>query len=231
MKSVVSILLILPLFVFSQIQNSSENIPSIEVIGIAEKEIAPNKITIKIVLQENNDKIKISIEEQENKLKTKLKEQNFDTNKLLIQNVNSHLYRINRKTNDVNNRKEYSIIVSNSEEAYKVFKILDNINVKEAKIKETSHTDIQSHREEVKKLALQAAKKKATELLRSIGEEIDKPLLIKELEENSLSKTNLLSNIAVGYYKESNTESGTDYLELKPIKLQYAMYTKFKIKQ
>ena len=230
MKTILSILLFLPLLTFSQTQNSIDNVPSIEVIGIAEKEIAPNKITIKIVFQENNDKNTISIEEQENNLKSKLKEKNFDTSKLLIQNVNSYLYRINRKTSDVNNRKEYSIIVSNSEEAYKVFKILDEINVKEAKIIETSHTEIQNYRKEVKKLALQTAKEKATELLKSIGEEIDKPLLIKEIEENSIAQNNLLSNVAVGYYKEYKTENGADYLELQPIKLKYLMFAKFKIK-
>ena len=229
MKNIILILLFVPFFAFAQNQNNNETIPSIEVIGIAEKEFAPNKITIKIVLQENNDKNKISIDEQENKLKSKLRENGFDVNKLQIQNVNSYLYRINRKTNDVNNRKDYSIIVSNSEEAYKIFKILDEINVKEAKIIETSHSEIQSYRNDVKKLALQAAKEKASDLLKSIGESIDKPLLIKEIEESSIAQNNMLSNVAIGYYKEKK-EFGEEYLELQPIKLKYAIFAKFKIK-
>lgn len=180
-------------------------------------------------MQETNDKNKISIDEQETTLKEKLKANGFDLKNLVIRNANASLLKLSRKTNDVINRKEYLAKVSNSVEAYKVFKILDEINVKEASIFETSHTDIQIFRKEVKQLALKVAKEKATDLLNSIDEQIDKPLIIREIDENeSIQIKNTYSNVAVGYYQEET--SANDYLDIKPIKLKYQMFARFKIK-
>lgn len=229
MKTIIHFLLFFPLAFFGQNMNMVDNNPYIEVIGSAEKEIAPNIITLRIVLQETNDKNKITIDEQERTLKEKLKASGFDLKNLVIRNANASLLKLSRKTNDVINRKEYLAKVGNSVEAYKVFKILDEINVKEASIFETSHTDIQIFRKEVKQLALKVAKEKATHLLKSIDEQIDKPLIIREIDENeSIQIKNTYSNVAVGYYQEET--SANDYLDIKPIKLKYQMFARFKIK-
>jgi hypothetical protein len=67
-------------------------------------------------------------------------------------------------------------------------------------------------------------------LLKSIDEQIDKPLIIKEIEDNDfLLGRSSYSNVAVGQYKEES-KLDTDYLEIKPIKLKYAMFARFKIK-
>jgi uncharacterized protein len=86
MKTTIYILLLLPLALFGQSQNVVDNNPYIEVIGSAEKEIMPNIITIRIVLQETNDKNKIAIEEQERNLKESLKRDGFDLANLVIRN-------------------------------------------------------------------------------------------------------------------------------------------------
>lgn len=230
MKTIIHFLLFFPLAFFGQNMNMVDNNPYIEVIGSAEKEIAPNIITLRIILQETNDKNKITIDEQERTLKEKLKASGFDLKNLVIRNANASLLKLSRKTNDVINRKEYLAKVGNSVEAYKIFKILDEINVKEASIFETSHTDIQTFRKEVKQLALKVAKEKATDLLKSIDEQIDKPLIIREIDENeSIQIKNTYSNVAVGYYKDEET-STNDYLDIKPIKLKYQMFARFKIK-
>ncbi|WDF47177.1 SIMPL domain-containing protein [Chryseobacterium sp. KACC 21268] len=229
MKTIIHFLLFFPLAFFGQNMNMVDNNPYIEVIGSAEKEIAPNIITLRIVLQETNDKNKITIDEQERTLKEKLKAGGFDLKNLVIRNANASLLKLSRKTNDVINRKEYLAKVGNSVEAYKIFKILDEINVKEASIFETNHTDIQTFRKEVKQLALKVAKEKATDLLKSIDEQIDKPLIIREIDENeSIQIKNTYSNVAVGYYQEET--SANDYLDIKPIKLKYQMFARFKIK-
>lgn len=153
MKTIVLLLLLLPFAIYGQNQNMVDNNPYIEVIGSAEKEISPNIITLRIVLQETNDKNKISIDEQEKILKEKLGASGFDLKNLVIKNADASLLKLNRKTNDVINRKEYLAKVGNSTEAGKIFKILDDINVKEAGIFETSHTEIHVFRKEVKRLA------------------------------------------------------------------------------
>jgi uncharacterized protein YggE len=229
MRITVLLLLLFPATFFAQQKETSDNIPSIEVIGTAEKELAPNKITIGITLQEEMGKNKTTIDQLEAALKAGLKDNKLDVSKLLVQRVNSFLYRINRKTNEVNNRRDYLMTVGGSEEAFTVFRVLDELNVKEAKIVELSHTDIINERSEVKKMALVAAKTKAAEMLKAIGETIDKPLLIREVEEDGAPVRPYLSNVAVGFEK-SKYESADGYLELQPIKLKYMMYAKFKIK-
>lgn len=226
MKALITLLLLIPLFASAQQITTLDNIPYIEVIGIAEKEITPNIITFKISLQENNDKNKINIEEQERKLIAQLKEEKLDFNKLLIDNSNIHTSKLKRIS--TTNRKDYFISVSNSEDAYKVHKVLNNLNVSEASITELSHTDIQIYKKDLQKVALQSAKEKATNLLTAIGETIDKPLIIRE-EANNIVAKNIHSNILIKDLKSDENED--ELLNIKPIILKMSMYARFKIKQ
>lgn len=230
MKKLLIPLLLLPFMLFAQEESDFGDQAYIEVVGSAEKEIAPNIINLRIVLQETNEKNKIPINDQEARLKEKLKAKGFDLDKLLIRGADSKLQKIKRKVADVVNRKEYSIKLSSAEEAYHVLEICDELNASEASIFETSHTEIHAYRKEVKLAALQAAKVKAKDLLNSIGEEIGKPLVIREIQEGDrMSISTLYSNIAFSRADDRLVEGG-DYLEIKPIRIRYEMFTRFGIK-
>lgn len=230
MKKLLLLFFLLPCTIFAQEESEFGDQPYIEVVGSAEKEIKPDIINLRIVLQETSEKNKIPINAQEASLKEKLKAKGFDLDKLLIKGADSKLEKIKRKLIDVVNRKEYSIKLSSAEEAYQVLEICDEINAKEASIFETSHTEIQAYRKEVKLAALQAAKVKAKDLLNAIGEEIGKPLVIREIQEaDRMSISTLYSNVAFSRAEDRLADDG-DYLEIKPIKIRYEMFTRFSIK-
>lgn len=222
------LMLAIALPIFGNAQIKTDDVPSIEVIGVAEKEVIPNVIIIRATLQEQSDKSKISIEEQEKALIHKLKQIGIPSNAITIQAANAHLDRYTKKTIDVTNRRDYLIKIATTEEVLAVFKVLDDVQIKEAKIIATSHTDMHLYRLEVKKLALQAAKNKAIALLESIGETIDKPLLIKEVDDHVINKS-AISNI-LELRSESNAEYPKEHLEIKPITIQYSIQATFKIK-
>ncbi|MFD2918664.1 SIMPL domain-containing protein [Terrimonas rubra] len=230
MKKLFSLLLLLPFFAVAQnsAQSEVDGTPHIEVTGTAEKEIAPDEISIRIVLQETAEKNRTTIKELEEALKAKLKASGIELNKLVLQNANASYEKISRKNKDVINQKEYILKVNSAEQAYKAFAIFDEIQIKDARIVELSHSKIEEYRQEVKLMAVKAAKQKATNMLAAIGESIDKPLVIREMDETYMVyRANMVSNIApsADYINE-----GEDFLEIKPIKLQYKVFTRFKIK-
>ncbi len=231
MKKLLSVLLLLPLFTLAQNASYSEveHSPYIEVTGTAEKEIAPDEISIRIILQETAEKNRTTIKEMEEKLLAKLKASGIDVKKLVLQNANASYQKITKKNSDVINLKEYILKVNSAEDAYKAFAIFDEIQIKDARIVELSHSKIEDYRQEVKLMAVKAAKQKATNMLAAIGESIDKPLVIREIDETPyvLYRANMVSNVSAEGGYASDT---ADILDIKPIKLQYKVFTRFKIK-
>ncbi len=231
MKKLLSVLLLLPLFALAQNNSFSEveHSPYIEVTGTAEKEIAPDEISIRIILQETAEKNRTTIKEMEEKLLAKLKASGIDVKKLVLQNANASYQKITKKNSDVINLKEYILKVNGAEDAYKAFAIFDEIQIKDARIVELSHSKIEDYRQEVKLMAVKAAKQKATNMLAAIGESIDKPLVIREIDDTPyvLYRANMVSNVAEGGGYASDA---AEVLDIKPIKLQYQVFTRFKIK-
>jgi uncharacterized protein YggE len=221
---------LISLSVFSQSDTSlqKDEKPYIEVTGVAEKEIVPDEIYISIVLQEKYEgKNKITIEEQESKLKASLQSAGIDIKNLELSDANSDYMKVRKKTKDVITKKDYSLKVTNAENVGAVFKILDDIDIKDASIERVSHSRIEEYKKEVKILAIQAAKAKADYLLNAIGEQTGKPLVIKEIEINNNIPI-ALSNVA---YRNDSYGSKFDeaVIQFKKIKLQTSIYAKFNI--
>lgn len=230
MKKLFGVLLLLPFFAVAQNAAYSEvdGSPYIEVHGSAQKEVIPDEISIRIVLQETAEKNRATIKEMEEKLKAKLKAAGIDLNKLVLQNAHSSYQKISRKNNDVINQKDYILKVNSAEEAYKAFAIFDEIQIKDARITELSHSKIEDYRQEVKLMAIKVAKQKATNMLAAIGESIDKPLIIREVDEifeNYRANMTLNVKLDAEYLNQSE-----DVLGIKPIKLESKVFTRFKIK-
>ncbi|SRR5690606_3816352 len=228
-KVILLFVFLISLSVFSQSDTSlqKDEKPYIEVTGVAEKEIVPDEIYISIVLQEKYEgKNKITIEEQESKLKASLQSAGIDIKNLELSDANADYMKVRRKTKDVITKKDYSLKVTNAENVGVVFKILDDIDIKDASIERVSHSKIEEYRKEVKILAIQAAKAKADYLLNAIGEQTGKPLIIKEIDVNI---PNLLSNV---YYKSDGYVSKNEevVIQFRKIKLQTSIYVKFSIK-
>ncbi|WP_177761980.1 SIMPL domain-containing protein [Flavobacterium sp. I3-2] len=219
-------LLILLFFTtFIQAQNLQTS-PFIEVIGTAEKEIIPNEIIFSITLKEQIDgRNKITIDEQETLFLNELKNQKIELTKLSLNNANAHQLRVRKKTNQLVTQKQFELKLNTIEEVNRALDAFDNANVKSFYIQEMTHSEIEMYRKEVKILALQAAKNKATYLLESINQKVGNALEIKENTDVYLSKApEFMSNISV------DTNENKNEIGFKPILLKFEIQAKFEIK-
>lgn len=164
----------------------NETKPFIEVVGTAQKEVIPDQIYISILLTEKIENSQdFSIQIQEEKLKKIIVANNIDSKNLFLSNAVSEVTQNKRKETGITLTREYILILKNSDEVTKIFRELTDINVKAITVKKTEYSEIESVRKEVRQNAMKATKDKAEYLLSAIGEQVSKPLEIKEVEETS----------------------------------------------
>lgn len=215
---------------------TQEEKPNIEVTGSAEMEVVPDEIYISIVLREknkNNDKWKI--ETQEDNLIQKLKETGFDIKNLSLSGADGDLqYRVFRK-NRVLTEKRLLMKVKDAGEVNKLFQILDELEIEDAGISKTSHSQIEKFRKEIKIEAMKAATDKADYLLTAIGEQTGKPLMIRE-QDYTFNTENIYGSrasnqVVLRGISNSYTPKGFENeIAFTKIKIRYEIFAKFGIK-
>ncbi|MER3497341.1 MAG: hypothetical protein C4308_01235 [Chitinophagaceae bacterium] len=133
----------------SQQSSVKDEIPNIEVTGSAELEIVPDEIFVNILLKEKSkgaDRWKI--ETQEDNLVKKLQENGFNLKDLSLSNAaGDYEYYFFRK-NQVITTKSLLMKLSTAGEVNKLFKILDKLDIEDARIIKTSHSQIEQFRKE-----------------------------------------------------------------------------------
>jgi uncharacterized protein YggE len=219
-----------------QQQTPQEEKPNIEVTGVAEMEVVPDEIYVSIVLREKNkNSDKWKIETQEDNLLKKLKENGFDIKNLSLSGADGDLqYQVFRK-NRVITEKRLQMKVQNAGEVNKLFQVLDELEIEDAGINKTSHSEIEKFRKDIKIEAMKAAKNKADYLLTAIGEQTGKPLLIRE-QVYTTYPTNLYANTALqevvvtGYGTRNEAKGFEDAIAFTKIKIRYEIFAKFGIK-
>ena len=234
MKHFLALFLVLNLSVcFAQIDTPTKITilkPFIEVTGTASKEIIPDRIFISIILSDkvvNNENY--TIQTQEDKLKKALININIDLNNLVLSDAISEITWGKRKESGFVVKKKYVLQVKNSEEVSKVFGELYAINIKESSILRTEHSKIDSLKKEVRIIAIKAAKDKAEYLLTAIGEQLDKPLEIREQniysqrDDEVANKSNVFSN-------QVSVEASPTETSFKPFTISFSYFIKYSIK-
>lgn len=224
-------------------QTKIENVvdqPYIEVTGTAEKEIIPDEIYIGIVIREKYvGKIKTTIEEQEGKLKEALKTIGIDLANLYMSDVNADYIKISWQKKDLITKKNYSLKVSDATTAGKVFQVFEELEITDAYISKVNYSKMDSLLKEVKIMAIKAAKEKADYLLKAIGEQTGKPLIINETSTGSWPLSNV-SNVRgnrsdnqfqiIDGVNFIDGEIGNYEIQFQKIKIQSTIYVKFSIK-
>ena len=216
--------------------NKIEEVPYIEVAGISELEVIPDEIYIGIIIRERHvNKEKITIEEQEAMLLKALKQIDLDLTNLFLSDANSNYVRIRWQKNDVLTKKEYSLKVSNATEVSQVLNELEKIEINEAFISKVNHSKIDSLKKEVRIQAIRSAKEKADYLLKEIGEETGKPIVISENKLNNYSEGIEMELKSLPGFVGSNDyltklKAEDTYLQFQKIKLVSNIYVKFSIK-
>jgi uncharacterized protein len=205
----------------------------IEVIGKSEMEIAPDKIFIKVNINEKDSKNKSSIADLEKSMMSTLQTIGIDVSKdLVVKDISSNFKSYLFSKNEILLSKEYQILVSNGKTASQVFIGLEKIGISNVSIEKLDNSKIEQYRNEVKINAIIAAKDKAEYLSKAINQNIGRAIYIQELINmaNQFSNSNTIR--IRGYSSNYNLNEPPSDLDVdfEKIKIEYSVLCRFELK-
>lgn len=204
----------------------------IEVTGIAEMEIVPDKIYLKIILNEKDLKPK-SLPDIEQMMISKLRDLGIDVSKDLSINYFTSIYKNEwiLKT-DIQLSKVYQLLLHDGETTARIFAELKKMGIANVFIERTDHSKILEYKNEVKKNAIVAARDKAKDLTSAIGQDIGKAIYIQEINSNNNYYISRRSGFAPGASNSITVaeNAGDSDLEFQKIRLVYSILVRFELK-
>ena len=204
----------------------------IEVTGTAEMEVVPDRIYLKIVLNERDNKGKASIDKLEEEMIVALKtidSINVSAD-LSVSDLSSSLQSRIIVDNQIFYKKEYELLVKNGKTANEVIKKLEKVGISKISLARVDHSQISQFRKTVRENAMKAAKEKATYLAESIEQSIGKAIYISEVPATQVqmqwygNSRNFKSSS--GYLKSEDVED----VEFSKIKIIFSVEAKFELK-
>jgi uncharacterized protein YggE len=227
MKRILLSIFLLSTFVgFSQEVFKGEHF--IEVTGSASQEIEPNEIYMLVRLKEfEENRSKVTLEKLDSDFLNALKDAGIDKKRLEIADAGSQIGKLGRKDKDAFREKTYQIKLTSAAELEKFLTKLEPVKVDYADISRLSHSDYEKIKVDLKIKALQAAKAKAETLLKSIGSEIGKPLMVRDWEVEPMQPmVERMANVRM----KSDLDDESTGTAFRKIKLQAQITAQFEIK-
>ncbi|MEO5600974.1 MAG: SIMPL domain-containing protein [Cyclobacteriaceae bacterium] len=173
--------LLLPFFISAQETFKGEHF--IEVTGTADQEIEPNEIYVLVRLKEfEENRQKTSLEKIEKDFYNAMKEAGIDRKRIELADVGSDLEKFRRKDKEAFREKTFQIKLTSGAELGKFIEKLSAVKVDSVDVTRLHHSDYEKIKLDLKVKALKAAKSKAEILLRAIGAEIGKPLMVRDFD-------------------------------------------------
>jgi uncharacterized protein YggE len=204
----------------------------IEVTGTAHLEVEPNEIFFMVRLREfEENREKTPLEKLDKDFLNALKEAGIDRKRLELADVGSAIGKIGRRDKDAFREKTYQIKLTSAAELEKFLEELGSVKVDYADIIKLSHSDLEKIRIDLKTKALQAAKSKAESLLKSIGSEAGKPLMVRDWDEQvqpmmDYANVRMMNKSAQGEFAQEEVPQ----IGFRKIKLQAQITAQFEIK-
>jgi len=205
----------------------------IEVPGSAQMEIEPNEIFLFIRLREfEENRNKVSLEKLDQDFIQALKAAGVDRKNLTLADAGSQLGKFGRKDKDAFREKSYELKLTSAAELEKFLEKLEHVKVERLDLTRVSHSDLEKFKLDLKIKALQAAQAKAQTLLKSIGAEAGKPLMVRDWDNDPVQPMPVYSNVM---YKAAgeiavNDDAGQDATAFRKIKLKAQLVAQFEIK-
>lgn len=226
MKQFVAILFaIVPMMALAQEQPPRQ--PFIEVTGTAEMEVEPNEIYLQVMLKEfEENRQKTSLEQLDKNFFSAIKEAGIDRNRVLLADAGSTLDRIRRKEKDAFREKTYEIKLTNAKELDNIVNKLEAVKVGSINITKLNHSDLPKIKLDLKVKALQAARSKAEVMIKSIGGDIGKPLMVREWDNSGPLEMMDQANVRMNAYQLAEEPAIT----FRKIKLSAQVQAQFEIK-
>lgn len=209
----------------------------IEVTGFAEKSITPNRIYLKILINEKDFKGK-SLSEIEKSMFDTLKGLGIDIQKdLAVKDFISNFQHYWILKSNILLIKEYQLLVYDAKTAGQVFIELEKLGISNISIDQLDHSDIEKYRQEVKVESIKSAKEEALELASAIGQEIGRALYIIEDKTLSMNMTGALQGKVSGIMIRGISNKSTygsrapePDVEFEKIKMEYNITVRFELK-
>jgi uncharacterized protein YggE len=203
----------------------------IEVTGTSQLEIEPNEIYTVIRLKEfEENRQKTSLEKLDGDFLNALKQAGIDRKRLELADIGSNLGKFGRKDKDAFREKTYQLKLTSAPELEKLLEKLEPVKVDYVDITRLHHSDYEKIKTDLKTKALQAAKAKAEALLKSIGAEIGKPLMVRDWEvEPYQPAMEMKANVRMQSAGFDGAQEA-DPIGFKKIKLQAQITAQFEIK-
>lgn len=208
----------------------------IEVIGYAEKQITPNRIYLKIWINEKDTKGK-PIAQIEQSMIAKLQEIGVNISKDLV--INDFVSNFKQSwiiKSDILLVREYQLLVYDAKTTATVFTELEKIGISNISIEKLDHSEIESFRQEIKIEAIKSAKEKANTLTSAINQEAGRALFISENANNQNMTGELQGQTAGIMVRGSGTtniygaRAPEPDIEFGKIKLAYYITVRFELK-
>jgi len=153
----------------------------IEVPGSAQVEIDPNELYLFIRLREfEENRNKVTLEKLDQDFMQALKNAGVDRKNLTLADAGSQLGKFGRKEKDAFREKSYELKLTSAAELEKFLEKLEPVKVEQLDLTRVTHSEIEKYKLDLKVKALQAAQAKAQALLKSIGAEAGKPLMVRD---------------------------------------------------
>lgn len=204
----------------------------IEVTGTVQQEIEPNEIYLVIRLREfEENRQKTNLEKIEKDFFKALSDAGIDRKRLELADAGSRLANFRRRDKEAFREKTYQLKVTSAGELEKVVEKLEAVKVDFLDIARVSHSDLEKLKVELKTKALLAAKNKAEYLLKAIGAEVGKPLMVRDWE---IDPIHPMENQQMNYMRkqEAMEEIAPEQPQIgfRKIRLQAQVVAQFEIK-
>lgn len=204
--------------------------PYIEVAGRAEKEVTPDEIYLKIVINENDNKAKQPLEQLEKGMIAALSQLGVDIAKeLTVKDMSSSFRLYWYKKSDIFAAKEYQLLVRSAAMAGKTLQTLEALGISNISISKVDHSEIETLRREVKVSAMRDAQSKASDLLQAIGQRAGRALWVQEVDRVPYRAHYAEARMMKASGLSSGEAESLPEAEFEKIKLEYTVMARFAI--
>ena len=204
----------------------------IEVTGSAEMEVEPNEIFLFIRLREfEENRAKVSLEKLDQDFLQAVKAANIDRKNLTIADAGSKLSKIRRKDKDAFREKSYEVKLASAAELERFLEKIEPVKVDQLDLTRLHHTDMEKFKIDLKVKALQAAQSKASTLLKAVGAEIGKPIMVRDWDQDPVQPLPQARMANVMYKAEAGDMMVEDeQIGFRKLKLRAQITAQFEIK-
>lgn len=159
----------------------AQNIPQteyasyVEVNGVSEREVDPNRIYLAITVNEQDSKGRVTVEEQERKMLEVLRSLGIDVKtQLRVSDITSSAIKRTKAVTV----KNYQLLLTDTSLVGEVYASLQQAGITAIEIEKVSHSDLEALRAEVRNEAMRNARTTAAELAEAVGQTIGKAFYI-----------------------------------------------------